>query len=87
MDRDEIAAKELKRRKDFSLSASIVPSLNFQPSTINSGDQSEVSNSSSVIVHRLCPGGSERSSPPEPPTKSSTRTCRTGRDKILFNHG
>ena len=42
MDRDEIAAKELKRRKDFSLSASIVPSLNFQPSTINSGDQREV---------------------------------------------
>ena len=49
MDTDEFAAKELKARKGFSLSASIPFSdLNFQPSTISFGDQSDVSNSSSL---------------------------------------
>jgi len=45
MDADEFAARERKGRKDFSLRLTRFPSLDFQPSTINFGNQSEVSNS------------------------------------------
>jgi len=45
----KIAATELKNRKEFPpLRLNRFSPLNHQPSTINFGDQSEVSNSSSL---------------------------------------